>query len=309
MLPLHRKAPVSHHLSSLDRLVRLVLAVLLAEAGFFWLGSPWSWVAYGVAAVMLVTALLRYCPLYALLGLGKHSRRQRPQPWWRHALAVLLLLLLVVGGSLLSDRFTRTQFLEAFNGMNHHYKQTLFLTGKQQRDNAIAEYGQWVSTFSGFQQRYAQYRPYALRADRQLDADLIEVERLMREVEPLVRQGDLQQAHLDLEKVRPIFQELLRRNGFSLLSVALVDFHDAMELMLDAANANDPARLISLYPAVNDKMMAVETAAPADPEILAIRQHLDRLRDLANTSASANALSERAEQLKGSFVKVYLKRG
>ena len=58
----------------------------------------------------------------------------------------------------------------------------------------------------------------------------------------MVHTGDLHEAHLELEKVRPVFQEMFKRNGFSLLSVALVDFHDAMEVMLDAANAKDQGR-------------------------------------------------------------------
>ena len=130
---------------------------------------------------------------------------------------------------------------------------------------------------------------------------------MVAEVEPLVRTGDLHQAHLDLEKVRPVFQDMFKRNGFSLLAVALVDFHDAMELMLDAANARDEAKLVALYPQVSDKLAAVE-AETNDAEIQAIRANLDGLLAMAK-AARKDDLPRQADTLKSSFVKVYLKRG
>jgi hypothetical protein len=41
--------------------------------------------------------------------------------------------------------------------------------------------------------------------------------------------GNLPESHLAFEKIRPIFQDILKRNNFSLLAVSLVDFHDVME--------------------------------------------------------------------------------
>ena len=47
---------------------------------------------------------------------------------------------------------------------------------------------------------------------------------------------------------------MFKRNGFSMLSVALVDFHDAMETILTAASAKDVAGVTSLYPSVSEKL-------------------------------------------------------
>jgi type IV secretory pathway VirJ component len=85
-----------------------------------------------------------------------------------------------------------------------------------------------------------------------------------------VRTGDLHAAHLDLEKVRPVFQEMFKRNGFSMLSIALVDFHDAMELAMDAANAKNASKVIELYTPISEKLKAVEAEAN-DAEIQTIR--------------------------------------
>jgi hypothetical protein len=100
---------------------------------------------------------------------------------------------------------------------------------------------------------------------------------------------------------------VFKRNGFSLLAVALVDFHDAMELILDAAQAKDIAKLAALYPGVSDKLVAVEAEAQ-DADIQAIRRNLDAV-DAAARSQQLDALPALGEKLKSSFVKVYLQRG
>lgn len=77
-------------------------------------------------------------------------------------------------------------------------------------------------------------------------------------------------------------KRIFKRNGSSLLAVPLVDFHDAMELVLDAANAKDA-------------------------EIPEIRKNVDEGLALENGTAQ-DQLPSKAEALKSSFVKVYLKR-
>jgi hypothetical protein len=288
----------------IDQFVRLILAIVLLQAGYFWLGQPWHWVAYAVGAVMLLTGLSRRCPLYGLLGVRTDGDCACQA--WRWA-GVLVLLALAVGGSWGSQVVTRKLFLEQYNGMNAFYKQTLFLTGKGEREQAVAQYEQWVPAYAAFQAKYLSYRPYALKSDEQFTAELLAVAEKIRLVEPLVRTGDLHQAHLDLETVRPIFQGWLKRNGFSQLAVALVDFHDAMEWVLDAAAAGDLKKIQSVYAQVSDKLAAVEAVAN-DEEILAIRRNLDAVMDAVKAGNQAD-LAAKAEALKSSFVKVYLKRG
>jgi len=295
------------NMHSVDQFIRLVLGIVLLQLGYFWLGGTWQWVAYVAGAVLVLTASVRFCPLYRLIGVSTASTApSTPRSGWL-ALAAVLLLAVVVGGSYASAFFTRKLFLEEFNAMNHFYKQTLFLTGKNERETAIANYEKWGTEFGVFKKKYTSYRPYALRSDQQLAPDLQSVAVIMANVEPLVRTGDLRQAHLDLEKVRPVFQEVFKRNGFSMLAVALVDFHDAMELMLDAANARDAAKVTALYPKVSEKLKAVEAEAN-DAEIQSIRKNLDEVMALAR-NASLDKLPAQADALKSSFVKVYLKRG
>ena len=122
-----------------------------------------------------------------------------------------------------------------------------------------------------------------------------------------VHSGDLAQAHKQLETIRPVFQDIFNRNDFSMLSITLVDFHDAMELILDPATAKNPQQVIAIYPQVSEKLQAVEVEAN-DDEIQAIRANLDALLSLAQRGA-VDSLPAKAGELKSSFVKVYLVRG
>lgn len=292
----------------IERHIRLGLGIILLELAYFWLAAPWQWLGYALAAVMLGTSVIGFCPLYQLLGIGaSHAAGRTIRAGWT-ALAVVVLAALLGGGSYASAVFTRKMFLEDFNAMNYFYKQTLFLTGKNDREQANTNYDQLKAGFGTFSSKYSHYQPYALRNDSQLSADLQSVANILTQVEPGVRSGDLHQAHLDLEKIRPVFQDMFKRNGFSMLSVALVDFHDAMELVLDAAHAKDAGKINALASSVSDKLSAVEAEAD-DAEIKAIRKNLDDLLATAHQGDKLDALPDQAEALKSSFIKVYLKRG
>jgi hypothetical protein len=295
------------NLHPFDRFIRAVLAIALFELGYFWLAGSLQIGAYVVGAVLLVTAALRFCPLYKILGLrtGGANTKTPGAIYW--GLAVVVLLVEIVAGSYASNFVTRKLFLEDFNAMNDHYKQTLFLTGKNERAKAIEKYDLLIPAYANFQVKYSAYRPYALKNDGQLSSDLAAVQEMVTGVNDLVRTGDLHEAHLALEKVRPVFQDVFKRNGFSMLSVALVDFHDAMELMLDAATAKDADKLAALYPEVSGKLAAIEAEAN-DSEIQTIRKNLDGLLSLASAK-TLDGLPAAGDALKSSFVKVYLKRG
>jgi Protein of unknown function (DUF2892) len=296
-----------NNINTIDRFLRALLGIAALELAFFWLAGIWQVGAYLIGAILLVTAAIRFCPIYRIFGISTEQAASKNPSKTMVSIGWFLLVAALVGGSYASDFFSRKLFLEDFNAMNDHYKQTLFLTGKNEREKAIAKYDSLLPAYQQFQTKYTAYRPYALRSDGQLGSDLASVAGMLSGVNDMVRTGDLHQAHLALEKVRPVFQDMFKRNGFSMLAVALVDFHDAMELMLDAANAKDPGKLVALYPPVSDKLKAVEAEAN-DAEIQAIRKHLDELLTLAKESRT-DQLAAKGDLLKSSFVKVYLKRG
>jgi uncharacterized membrane protein YcjF (UPF0283 family) len=61
--------------SSLDRLVRVVIAVAAVAGGIVvGTGTLMSWVLFAVAAIMLVTAATGFCPLYRVFGVSTCRR-------------------------------------------------------------------------------------------------------------------------------------------------------------------------------------------------------------------------------------------
>ena len=291
----------------LDRFARLALSLLLAEAAFFWLAGAAKLGAYAVAIVLLLTAVTGICPLYKLAGVGSGNAAAKLTANWKWIASTALMLVVLLAAGYASHFFTKKIFLEDFNATNNFYKQTLFHTGKSDRAQAVRNYEALIREYARFRETYLAYRPNALRADGQFDADLARVRDIFAAARADVTSGDLPRAHLALEEARPILQAILKRNGFSLLAVALVDFHDAMELVIDAANAKDAAKVGALYNQVSESLKAVEAQAN-DAEIQAIRKNLDSLLDLAK-AAKTDALPAKADELKRSFVKVYLARG
>ena len=218
-----------------------------------------------------------------------------------------LLVVVLIGGFYAASFFSKKFFVEDFNAMNKYYKQALFETGQGKRAEAIANYDLLVSSFVDFQQKYSEHQPFALRSDDQFKTDLEKVQTIVAGTKNDVYAGDLKDAHLALEKIRPITQEMFKRNGFSMLAVALVDFHDSMEKVIDGANAKKPTEVIAAYAEANDKLLAVENETN-DAEIQAIRNNLEALLKLAQEN-NIEAMPAKAADLKSSFVKVYLVRG
>lgn len=293
--------------NSMHRLIRLMLGMIFFQLGFFWLAGIWQILFYILAGVMVITAIIGFCPLYKALGIStyRENAESLSKVWIASSAAALIVVL--VAGSYASHFFSKRIFLENFNSMNAYYKQALFHTGQGNRAEAVENYDHLVDEFAGFRAQYAAYRPYALKGDTQFEADLARVSNIVAGVESEVRAGDLSAAHVALEEVRPVFQDVFKRNGFSMLSVALVDFHDVMEQLLEAANEKDAQRVIAVYPEVSLKLQAVESEAN-DAEIQAIRQNLEALLNMAENN-QLEELPAQAGKLKSSFVKVYLVRG
>lgn len=58
------------NMGTVDRVVRVVIAIVLVAAGLLATTGVWSIVLYVLAAVMLVTAAIGSCPLYIPFGIN-----------------------------------------------------------------------------------------------------------------------------------------------------------------------------------------------------------------------------------------------
>jgi len=195
-------------------------------------------------------------------------------------------------------------FLKDFNQVNNPYKETLFATGQGLRNESINFYVNLTVALTAFQEKYKYYRPQVIESDKQFSKDMENVSVIISDVRNGIYTGNLTESHKKLEEVRPIFQKILTRNGLLPLSVALVDFHDVMELVLDAANKKDASKVAEVYPKADEKLRAVE-AISSEPGIMSIRANLNEVLNLAKENKTAE-LPAKAGELKASYVKVYL---
>ncbi len=53
------------NLGAADRLIRLVVGLALIALVFVGPQTPWGW----IGAVLVLTALIKFCPIYRMLGL------------------------------------------------------------------------------------------------------------------------------------------------------------------------------------------------------------------------------------------------
>ena len=195
-------------------------------------------------------------------------------------------------------------FLQNFNLVNDPYKKALFATGQGQRNDSIKYYENLTSALTAFQEKYKDDRPPEIKSDTLFSGDMNNVSAIISGVKEDIYTGNLSEAHTTLEGVRPIFQGILTRNNLLPMSVALVDFHDAMEQVLDAANSKDAAGVMQVYPKADEKLKAVESIND-ESGIKAIRANLDAVMNLAKENKTAE-LPAKASDLKASYVKVYL---
>jgi hypothetical protein len=164
-----------------------------------------------------------------------------------------------------------------------------------------------VTEYDAFYQKYSRYHPYVIKGDLKFNTDITAVKDLITSLQNKVTSGDLPATHKEFEAIRPIFQDILKRNGFSMLAVYLVDFHDAMEKVIAGADSKDASQVIAVYQEVSDKLKAVEGVAN-DAEIQTIRQKLEQVTASAR-SGNVEVLPAQGAELKSAFVKVYLKKG
>jgi hypothetical protein len=292
---------------TVDQAVRFVLAEILFLTAFFWLGGFWMYIVFALSLVMFVTGITGFCALYKIFGIDTNKSFPQVSKKIATIVTVLILVALGIGGSYASMFFSKKIFLEDYAAMNNYYKQALFFTGQDKREESIKNYTKLVEEFGDFSEKYQKYHPFVISRDKQFNSDLAKVSEIIASQSQIISAGDLKSSHLTLETVRPIFQDILKRNGFSMLAVYLVDFHDAMEKIIDRADAKDASGLVAVYAEVDMKLKEVEAVAN-DEEIQLIRRNLDEIYVMAQQNKSGD-LSAKAAELKSSFVKVYLQRG
>lgn len=297
---------MTKNIGTFDRFARAILGPIFAAFGVFWVSGFLQILLVLLGVTISLTALLGFCPLYLPFKFSTNKSDAKLAGTAAILLPLAMIVVLVIAGYA-SVYVTKKQFFENYNAMNGNYKQALFQTGQQNRDEAIKYYSQLKTTYADFYEKYQTYRPYVLWNDSRFNADLETINSIITNADSLVRSGDLTEAHVSLEQIRPIFQEMFKRNNFSLLAMNLVDFHDVMETLINDSANKDTAALIEHYQEADRLLKGVETDLN-DADVQSIRANLDALLKMAQ-NGKVDDLASQADALKKSFIKVYLLRG
>jgi Protein of unknown function (DUF2892) len=290
---------------SLDRLIRICIGFTAMIGSFFWLGWTAQIIVYIVWLIALVTGCIGFCGLYKLLKITTCEKKKMNKKTMGRSIIAITLISAIFG--IASSFFTKKIFLEDFATMNNNYKQLLFNSGKEKRAESISYYEKLIPAYNEFQEKYTNYQPLILRWDENFTYDIAKVGVMINNVKDGVYSGDLVATHKALEAIRPIFQDIFKRNGFSMTSIALIDFHDIMEVIIEWADNKDTNKIIETYPLADEKLKEVEWDLN-DEWIQAIRKNLDTMLDMAKNN-QLEWLEKQGADLKASFVKVYLIRG
>jgi hypothetical protein len=201
------------NIGTLDRLFRVFLAEILIIAGFFWAGMEWQIILFLLAVVLLFQAATGVCGLYGMLKWNTCENIKRNNKNLIRASLALILLVAVVGGYA-SAVLTRDIFMTDLKGVEESYNLTIYYSGKDLGQESISSYEQLKTANAVFQNKYAMYRPFAVMFDGRLSGDMKNISLAVNSSGEDIHMGSLAKAHDNLEKARPIFQAILRRNGF-----------------------------------------------------------------------------------------------
>ncbi len=62
---------MTKNVGSIDKVIRLIIAAVAIYAAYTGMvASPWSYVLYVVAVIMVATSLMGSCPLFSIFGIN-----------------------------------------------------------------------------------------------------------------------------------------------------------------------------------------------------------------------------------------------
>ncbi len=58
------------NVGSIDKIIRFIVALVAIWAGYSLVSSPWNYVLYIVAIIMVITAFISTCPIWLITGIN-----------------------------------------------------------------------------------------------------------------------------------------------------------------------------------------------------------------------------------------------
>lgn len=63
---------------STDKIIRYIIAIIAFYAAYTnMVASPWNYVLYAIAAIMILTAITGLCPIFSMLGINTIKSKKK----------------------------------------------------------------------------------------------------------------------------------------------------------------------------------------------------------------------------------------
>ncbi len=230
--------------------------------------------------------------------------------------SVILSIFLIVGAIYILNHKKQEDFGRKFNNMNEAYKKVLFATGQNQTESAalMLDYNTAWSDF------YTNYKTNAISpysSDLKWQASLDSINNIVIFSTDLIDGDNLRDAHLELEKVRQIWQETFKRNDVTMLGFYLTEYHDLMEKAIEQADTKD---IVALKDTCNSMKIAWDNVEQTpvnfkeadtldyNNKIAANLENINKLCSAVDNS-DLEGIKDASSKLKGLFIPLYLKYG
>jgi hypothetical protein len=292
------------NVGTLDRFLRALIAEALFILAFFWSKGIIRVTLFICTAILLISIITSFSLVYAVLALSTKIKPYEESIAPKRKILLIILIIFLIGCSIISYYYTRQQFLQQVDNLEASYKPLLLSTIQEKRKDSITNYEIFKEQFDFFYNSYSDYRPVVIRLDSEFTNDLTEIKLLIEHSRAKVIYGNITAAYLELDLIRPILNNMLRRNGLDNIKVQLVDLQEAIDLIADSAKKGDANEVISRYYLANEKLKDVEVKINTT-EMQFVREHLNALQSLAKQK-DIDKLPSKAAELKSSYLRVYL---
>ncbi len=200
------------NVGTLDRLLRVILAEVCVLAAFFWLSKEWQIVFYLLAAVLLFQAATGVCGFYNFLRWNTCETIKRKDKKLI-PIALIAMMVIAVAGSYGSAVLTRDIFQNDLSSITEHYNITMQYTSQDLRNESVQQFELLESAFATFGEKYRDYRPWVVKFDDQFKGDLQNLSAIFSGAGEDIRHGNLKTAHDNLQKAKPVFESIRKRDG------------------------------------------------------------------------------------------------
>ncbi|MEK6893581.1 MAG: DUF2892 domain-containing protein [Nanoarchaeota archaeon] len=298
---------LSKNEGAMDRFYRGLIGALLLIGAFFWLSGLIKIIFYTFGAYFALTASFGFCLIYLFLTHSSFNRSYEEMNKPKVKSLLIAIIIILIAGSITSHFWTKSIFLKDFADLNDDYKKVLFSAAQENREISIRNYGLFSDKLNSFYEKYNSYRPFVIKMDWQFGNSLNEIQKIAKNSKDKIYYGNLTSAYFELDSIRPILNDILRRNKLDSIKVSLVDFNEVLRIITDAAENKNPQEVNKMYYLTNEKLKDMEIKLNST-EVQLLRLNLDSLNDIAKRN-ELDKLPSKAQELKSSYLRVYMKYG